>query len=87
MFWPLPSGDRSKVLKLDQSLAENCGKVNHAKKTLQLLDILRWWAIFNFCSVVGRGGCSRRRNHVSKDFKRGCYEEAFFQVDGEAIGS
>jgi hypothetical protein len=30
-------------------------KVYHAEKTLQLLDILKGWAIFDFGSVIGRG--------------------------------
>jgi hypothetical protein len=30
-------------------------KVYHAKKTLQLFDVLRGWAIFDFGSVIGVG--------------------------------
>ncbi len=53
-------------------------KVYHAKKTLQLLDILRGWAIFNFGGVIGRGGRSCRRNCVAKNFKRrGCKNTIF----------
>jgi hypothetical protein len=28
-------------------------KVYHAKKALQLLDVLRWWAVFDFGGVIG----------------------------------
>jgi hypothetical protein len=60
MFWPLPLGDQSKVSKLEHSWAKAPVKVYHAKKTLQLFEILRGWAIFYFGSVIGRGGCSFR---------------------------
>ncbi len=43
-------------------------KVYHTKKTLQLFDILRGWAVFDFGGVIGRGGQSCCRDHVSKDF-------------------
>ncbi len=33
-------------------------KVYHAEKTLQLFDILRGWAKFDFGGVIGRKGCS-----------------------------
>jgi hypothetical protein len=39
-------------------------KVYHAKKTLQLFDILRGWAIFYFGSVISRAGRSCRQNRV-----------------------
>jgi hypothetical protein len=61
-------------------------KVYHAKKTLQLFDVLRGWAIFDLGSVIGYWGRSCRRNLMSKDFKGGCCKNTFFQVDGEAIG-
>jgi hypothetical protein len=60
-------------------------KVYHAEKTLQLVDILRGWAIFGFGGVISRWGCSRRRNPVSKNFKGECCKKTFFQVDGEVI--
>jgi hypothetical protein len=43
-------------------------KVYHAKKTLQLLGILRGWAVSDFGSMIGRGGRSCRRNRVSINF-------------------
>jgi hypothetical protein len=43
-------------------------KVYHVKKTLQLFDIVRGWAVFNFAGVMGHGGRSYRRNRVSKNF-------------------
>jgi hypothetical protein len=61
-------------------------KVYHAKKMLLLFDILRGWAIFDFSGVIGRGGHSRHQNPVSKDLKRRCCKNTFFQVDGETIG-
>jgi hypothetical protein len=61
-------------------------KVYHAKKTLQLLDILRGWPIFDFGGVIGRGGCSCRRNRMAKNLKRRCCKHTFSQIDGEAIG-
>ncbi len=61
-------------------------KVNHDKKTLQLFDVLRGWAVFNFGGMIGRGGRSCRQDLVSKNFKGGCCENTFFQVYGKAIG-
>jgi hypothetical protein len=61
-------------------------KVYHAKKMLQLLDILRRWAIFYLVNVIGRMGCSCRRDHVAKDLKRRCCKHTFFQIYCETIG-
>jgi hypothetical protein len=61
-------------------------KVYHAKEMLQLLDVLRGWAIFNLGSVISHWGCSSRQNPVSKNLKRRCCKNTFFQIDGEAIG-
>jgi hypothetical protein len=33
-------------------------EIHHAEKTLQLFDVLRWWAEFDFSGVVGRGGAA-----------------------------
>jgi hypothetical protein len=46
---------------------ETAVEVYHAKKMLQLFDILRGWAVLDFGSVIGRGGRSCRRNCVSKN--------------------
>ncbi len=56
MFWPLPSGDQSKVSKLEYSWKKTAVKVYYAKKTLQLFDILRGWAVFDSGGMIGRGG-------------------------------
>jgi hypothetical protein len=61
-------------------------KVYHAKKALQLFDVLRGWAIFDFGGVISHGGRSCHQNLVSKNFKGGCCENTFFPVYGEAIG-
>jgi hypothetical protein len=53
-------------------------KVYHAKKTLQLLDILRGWTIFNFVGGIGRGGRSCRQNRVAKNFKGGGVQKHIF---------
>ncbi len=47
-------------------------KVYHAEKTLQLFDVLRGCAIFNFGGVIGRWGRSCRRNPVYKNLKGRC---------------
>ncbi len=44
--------------------------IYHAEETLQLFDILRGWAKFNFNGVSGRGGCPCRRNLAAKNFQR-----------------
>jgi hypothetical protein len=62
-------------------------KVYYAKKALQLFDVLRGWAIFDFGGMIGGGGRSCRQNPVSKNFQGGCCgKKFFFQVYGEAIG-
>jgi hypothetical protein len=38
---------------------------------LQLFDVLRGWAIFDFGGVISCGGRSCHRNRVSKNFERG----------------
>ncbi len=55
-------------------------KIYHAKKTLQLFAILRGCTIFVFGGVIGRGGCSCRRNLVSKNFKRRCCKNTFLRL-------
>jgi hypothetical protein len=61
-------------------------KIHRAEETLQLFDILRGWAKFNFGSVGGRGGRPCRRNLVAKNFQRTHCKNAFFKIDGETIG-
>jgi hypothetical protein len=61
-------------------------KVYHAKKTLQLFDILRRLEVFDFGRVIGREGLSCSRNCVSKNFKRGGCKNTFLKVNGETIG-
>ena len=66
---------------------ETAVKVYHAEKTLQLLDVLRGWAVFDFGGVIDPRGRSCRRNRVSKNFKRGGCKNTFFQVNCQTIGS
>jgi hypothetical protein len=61
-------------------------KIYYAKKTLQLLDFLRGWAIFDLGAVIGRVGRSCRRNPVSKNLKGRCCKNTFLQIDGKVIG-
>jgi hypothetical protein len=61
-------------------------KVYHAEEALQLFDILRGWAKFNFGGVIDRRGRSYRRNRVAKNLLgRGC-KNAFVKFSGETIG-
>jgi hypothetical protein len=82
---PPPSGDQSKgaTLAIGQKTAV---KIYHAEKTLQLFDVLRGWAEFDFGRVTGCGGCSCCRNHVAKNLQRGHCKNTFFKIDGKTIG-
>ncbi len=55
-------------------------KVYHARETLQLLDVLRVWAIFDLGSMIGRRGHSRCQNPVSKNLKRRCCKNTFSKL-------
>jgi hypothetical protein len=61
-------------------------KIYYAKKMLQLFDILRGWAKFDFGGMIGRGGRSCRRNRVAKDFQRRKCKNTFVKINGETIG-
>jgi hypothetical protein len=61
-------------------------KIYHAKKMLQLFDILRGWAKFDFSGMISRGGRSCRRNRVAKDFQRRSCKNTFVKINGETIG-
>jgi hypothetical protein len=57
MFWPLPSEDQLKGAKPLCTVGQKMAvKVYHAEEALQLFDILRGWAEFNFGGVIGRRG-------------------------------
>jgi hypothetical protein len=88
MFWPPPPQEiRQRLQNLSTIWQEAVVKVYHAEKTLQLLDVLRGWAILDFAGVIGRGGRSCRRNRVAKNFEgRGC-KNTLFQVNCQTIGS
>ncbi len=55
-------------------------KVYPAKETLQLLDVLRVWAIFDLGSVIGRRGHSHCQNPVSKNLKRRYCKNTFSKL-------
>jgi hypothetical protein len=62
-------------------------KVHHAKKTLQLLDVLGGGGDrFDCDGMTGYGGQSCRWNCVAKNFHGGDCKKAFLKVDGETIG-
>jgi hypothetical protein len=48
---------------------ENGVKIYHTKKPLQLLDILRGGTSFDCGGMLGRGGRTCRKNHVTKKFQ------------------
>ena len=65
---------------------ESAVKVYHAEETLQLLDVLRGGTLFDCGGLLRHGGGAFRRNRVAKKLKGGDSKNAFFQIDGEAIG-
>ncbi len=85
-FWAPPFRRSVKGFKICAHLGKKKAvKFYHAKKTLQLLDILRGWG-WDFGGMIGRRGRSCHRNCMTKNLKRGCCQHTFFQIDGEAIG-
>ncbi len=83
-FWPLPSGDQSKVSKLEHSWAKNDSKSLPCLENVAA-DILRGWAVFDFGSVIGREGCSSLKLCVQESLEMGC-KNAFIKVNGKTIG-
>jgi hypothetical protein len=80
-FGPPPQEIRQRLQNLSTIWQEAAVKVYHAEKTLQLLDVLRGRAVFEFGGVIGRGGRSCRRNRVAKNLKGGGCKNTLFQVN------
>ena len=86
-FWVAPQEVSERFQNFCTIGEKSAVKVYHAEKTLQLLDILRGGALFDCGGLLRRGGGAFRRNRVAKKFQGGHSKNAFFQIDGEAIGS
>jgi hypothetical protein len=78
------SGDLLKVANVGTARKETAVKVYHAKKMLQLFDILRGRqaSITAVCSVSR--AC--RRDGVLQNFQGWNSKNTFFQMNGESIG-
>ncbi len=86
MFWPHPSGDRLKVSKPVHTWVKNGVKSLPCQGNVAIAWCPEGWAVFYFGCVIGHRGRSCHRNLVSKNLKRGCCKNTFFQINGEAIG-
>ncbi len=64
---------------------KTAAKIHHAEKTLQLFDVLRGWAEFNFGGVISRGGRPCHRNRVAKNFQRRCCKVTCFKFMARSL--
>ena len=85
-FWVAPQEVSERFQNFCTIGEESAVKVYHAEETLQLLDVLRGGTLFDCGGLLRRGGGAFRRNRVAKKLKGGNSKNAFFQIDGEAIG-
>ncbi len=60
-------------------------KIDETKKTLELLDVRRRWAVLNGGDVPGERGDTRLIHHMTQKLERRNSEHTLSRIDGQTI--